>query len=395
MTENYNFDERIDRRHTDSVKWDGMKNVWGRDDLLPMWVADMDFRTPPFVMDALRARLEHEVLGYTDPCPEWAASICRWLDTRHGWQVPEDRLLFVPGIVRGQALALLCFTRPGDRVLVMPPVYHPFFLVTQHLGREVVWSPLRLEDGQYHIDFDRLRQDVQGCKVLIFCNPHNPGGRVWTPDELRRVAEICRESGTLVISDEIHADLTLPPHRHHPFATVSEDAAANSVTFMAPSKTFNMPGLASSFAVVPDDTLRRRFNDFLEAGEFGSGHLLAYIGAAAAYMHGAAWLDQLLAYLQGNIDFTEAYLKEHIPGVGMIRPQASYLIFLDCRALDLSQTELVNLFVDKAHLALNDGTMFGSGGEGFMRLNVGCPRAQLRQALDQLAEAVRQYTCNA
>lgn len=217
----YNFDEVIERRGTDSVKWDGVKSVWGRDDLLPMWVADMDFRTPPFVMEALRKRLEHEVLGYTSACEEWYTSICSWLSRRHGWDVTREMLTFVPGIVRGQAFALQCFTNPGDRVMVMTPVYHPFFLVTQRMKREVVYSPLDLKDGQYQIDFERFRKDIQGCKVLILCNPHNPGGRVWTVDELRRIADICTESHTFVISDEIHADLTLPPYKHHPFATVS------------------------------------------------------------------------------------------------------------------------------------------------------------------------------
>lgn len=384
----YDFDELLERRGTDSVKWDGVQEVWGRDDLLPLWVADMDFRTPPFVMEALKRQLSGGVLGYTRPCADWAPAICDWLLRRHGWQVETGWISFVPGIVRAQALALLCFTRPGDRVAVMNPVYHPFFLVTQRLEREVVFSPLVLRDGHYHIDYARLEQDLDGCRVLILCNPHNPGGRVWTEDELRRVADICHRRGVMVLSDEIHADLTLPGYRHHPFATVSPQAAAISLTFMAPSKAFNMPGLASSYAIAVDPGIRRRFQTFLEAGEFGEGHMLAYVGCAAAYREGEEWLGQLLAYLQGNIDFTEQFLKERIPAIGMIRPQASYLIFLDCRRLGLPQPELVNLFVDKAHLALNDGTMFGRGGEGFMRLNVGCPRSVLRRALEQLEQAV-------
>ena len=384
----YDFDELLERRGTDSVKWDGVRDVWGRDDLLPLWVADMDFRTPSFVMEALKRQLSGGVLGYTRPCADWAPAICDWLLRRHGWQVETGWISFVPGIVRAQALALLCFTRPGDRVAVMNPVYHPFFLVTQRLEREVVFSPLVLRDGHYHIDYARLEQDLDGCRVLILCNPHNPGGRVWTEDELRRVADICHRRGVMVLSDEIHADLTLPGYRHHPFATVSPRAAAISLTFMAPSKAFNMPGLASSYAIAVDPGIRRRFQTFLEAGEFGEGHMLAYVGCAAAYREGEEWLGQLLDYLQGNIDFTEQFLKERIPAIGMIRPQASYLIFLDCRRLGLPQPELVNLFVDKAHLALNDGTMFGRGGEGFMRLNVGCPRSVLRRALEQLEQAV-------
>lgn len=384
----YNFDEVIERRGTDSVKWDGVENVWGCNDLTPLWVADMDFRTPPFVMDALRRRLDHEVLGYTFACEEWYTSICNWLHRRHQWEVRRDMLTFVPGIVRGQAFALQCFTKPGDRVMVMTPVYHPFFLVTERLGREVVCSPLDLCDGHYRIDFERFSEDIRGCRVLILCNPHNPGGRVWTVDELRWIADICRENGTMVISDEIHADLTLPPCKHHPFATVSEAAAQNSLTFMAPSKAFNMPGLGSSYAIAVNEDIRHRFREFMEAGEFCEGHLFAYIGAAAAYTHGEEWLEQMLEYVQGNIDFTEHYLKEHVSGIGMIRPQASYLIFLDCRGLGLPQEELVRFFVEKARLALNDGTMFGKPGEGFMRLNVGCPRPILQKALQQLSAAL-------
>ena len=385
----YDFDEVIDRRGTDSVKWDAVKDVWGRDDLQAMWVADMDFRTPPFVMEALRKRLEHEVLGYTFACEEWYTSILAWLQRHHQWTVKREQLTFVPGIVRGQALALLAFTQPHDKVMVMTPVYHPFFLVTQRLEREVVFSPLDLHGGHYHINFDRFREDIKGCKALILCNPHNPGGRVWTVDELQAIAEICQQNGTMVISDEIHADLTLPPYKHHPFATVSEAAARISITFMAPSKAFNMPGLASSYAITLDEAIRQRFQAFMEATEFREGHCLAYIGAAAAYMHGDEWLQQALAYIQGNIDFTEQYLKEHVPSVGMIRPQASYLIFLGCGALGLSQEALERLFSEGARLALNSGTMFGEPGRGFMRLNVGCPRAVLEQALQQLAVAVQ------
>ncbi|NCC10623.1 MAG: putative C-S lyase [Bacteroidia bacterium] len=384
----YNFDEIIDRRGTDSVKWDKVEERWGRTDLLPMWVADMDFRTPPFIIDALRTRLEHEVLGYTFANEDWRTSIVDWLGVRHHWCISPDRLTFMPGIVRGLAFALSCFTEKGDKVLVMPPVYHPFFLVTQRCEREVVYSPLDLIDGHYCIDFDRLKRDVQGCKLLIFCNPHNPGGRVWTREELIRVADICQESGTLIISDEIHADLTLPTYQHIPFSSVSESARSNTLVFMSPSKAFNMPGLASSYAVIEDETLCRRFQTYMEAGEFSESHLFAYLSVSAAYRHGSDWLDQALTYIQANIDYTEAYLKAHIPLLGMIRPQASFLIFLDCRALGLSTPELHRLFIEKAHLALNEGVMFGQGGEGFMRLNVACPRAVLEQALKQLEQAV-------
>lgn len=386
---NYDFDEIIDRRGTDSVKWDMVEERWGRNDLLPMWVADMDFRTAPCVIEALKKRLEHEVLGYTFACKEWSESIVNWLWQQHGWSITPEMLTFTPGIVRGLAFVIQCFTEKGDKVMVMPPVYHPFFLVTQKNEREVVFSPLELHEGEYYIDFDRFQTDIKGCKLLLISNPHNPGGRVWTKDELKRIAEICYENGTLVISDEIHADLTLPPYKHPAFALISEQARMNSLVFMSPSKAFNMPGLASSYAIVENEELRHRFQEFMETSELSEGHLFAYLSVAAAYSDGAEWLRQMIAYIQSNVDFTEQYLNEHIPSIRMIRPQASYLIFLDCRELGMSQKELSHFFVDKAHLALNDGTTFGKEGEGFMRLNVGCPRATLHQALRQLENAVK------
>lgn len=385
---NYNFDEIINRRGTDSVKWDAVGERWGRNDLLPLWVADMDFRTPPFVIEAIRKRLEHEVLGYTFACESWHTSIIDWLQQRHGWTIRKEMLTFTPGIVRGLAFAIQCFTEKGDKVMVMPPVYHPFFLVTEKNHREVVYSPLVLRDGQYYIDFDRFRTDVQGCKLLILSNPHNPGGRVWTSSELEQIADICAESGTLVISDEIHADLTLPPYKHPTYALASEKARQNSIVFMSPSKAFNMPGVASSYCIIENEQIRHQFQEFMEASEFSEGHLFAYLAVAAAYSNGTEWLNQALAYIQANIDFTERFLRENIPGIEMIRPQASYLIFLDCRKLGLSQKDLVKLFVDGAHLALNDGAIFGKEGEGFMRLNVACPRRLLEQALNQLKAAV-------
>ncbi|MBO7418800.1 MAG: pyridoxal phosphate-dependent aminotransferase [Bacteroidaceae bacterium] len=385
----YDFDEIIVRKGTDCVKYDGVAEMWGRDDLLPMWVADMDFRTPPFVIDAIRQRLDQDVLGYTLPCESWYENIIRWVGKRHNVQVQKEEIGFVPGIVRGIAFAVNCFTNPGEKVMVQTPVYHPFFLVTEHNHREVVYNSLDIHDGQVHINFDRFERDIQGCKLFILCNPQNPGGRVWTLEELQRVADICQRNGVMVISDEIHADLTLPGYKHHSYATVSEAARQHSIIFMAPSKAFNMPGLSSSYSLIFNKDKRDRFNTYMEASELSMGNMFAYLSCAAAYEQGEDWLNQMLSYVQGNIDFTEQYLRAHIPSISMLKPQASYLVFLDCRKLNLSQEQLVDLFVDKAHLALNDGTMFGPEGKGFMRLNVGCPRSILQQALTQLEQAIK------
>jgi cystathionine beta-lyase len=247
-----------------------------------------------------------------------------------------------------------------------------------------------LKDGQYQIDFERFERDVKGCKMFILSNPHNPGGRVWTKSELQRIAAVCSENGVLIVSDEIHADLTMPPYKHVTFATVSDEARANSITFMSPSKAFNIPGLCSSYCIVEDKTLREKFFSYLKASEWDEGHLFACIGVAAAYSHGTEWLDQMLAYVKSNVEYLDSYLKAHIPSIKAIIPQASYLVFLDCRDLKLSQEKLCSLFEDGAHLALNSGSVFGAAGTGFMRMNVGCPKATLTKALKQLEAAVAQ-----
>ena len=382
----YDFDQIIDRRGTDALKIDAVPTIWGRDDLLPLWVADMDFATPPFIIDALRRRLDHEVIGYTLRTPQWASSIVAWQQNRYRWEVQPEWLNFVPGIVPGIAFVISCFTEPGDTILIQPPVYHPYIHVPQNLGRTLRRNRLDLLNGQYQIDFERFERDVRGCKLFLLCHPHNPGGRVWTEEELCRMAEICHREGVIVVSDEIHADLTLPPFRHVPFAKVSAEAAECSITLMSPSKAFNMAGLTSSYSIICNEALRERFHRHLEHSELNLGHAFAFISVAAAYSHGTEWLDEMLTYVQGNIDYMEHYLETSLPQVSMIRPQASYLVFLDFRKLGLSQAELNALIVDKAHLALNDGAMFE--GEGFMRLNAASPRSVIEEAMHRLEAAV-------
>ena len=383
----YNFDQIIDRRGTDALKIDAVPAIWGRDDLMPLWVADMDFATPPFIMEAMRRRLDHEVIGYTVRTPQWASSIVAWQQSRYGWEIQPEWLNFVPGIVPGIAFVISCFTEPGDAILIQPPVYHPYIHVPTNLGRTLRRNRLDLVDGQYQIDFERFERDVRGCKLFLLCHPHNPGGRVWSEEELRRIAEICHREGVIVVSDEIHADLTLPPYSHVPFAKVSAEAAECSITLMSPSKAFNMAGLTSSYSVISNEALREKFHRHLEHSELNLGHAFAFISVAAAYSNGTEWLDQMLAYVQGNIDYMEQYLATSLPQVGMIRPQASYLVFLDFRKLGLSQAELNKLIVDKARLALNDGVMFE--GEGFMRLNAASPRSVIEEAMRRLSEALQ------
>ena len=386
----YNFDEVINRKGTSCVKYDGLKDAYqGKENLIPLWVADMDFATPDFIIDALKKRCEHPIFGYTFDDDEYYASILAWLNYKYNWKAEREWITYIPGIVKGIGLAVQCFTQPGDKVIIQPPVYHPFRLVPTRMGREVVYNPLKLEDGVYKMDFEQLESLIdKDCKMLILSNLHNPGGIVWEKEALVKLAQICSAHGILVISDEIHAEMTYPQFRHHPFATVSPEAAACSVTFMAPSKTFNIAGIVSSYAIVPDAELREKFYSFLEAGELNAGTIFAFTATKAAYTYGAEWLQQMRSYVIENVNFVDEYLKKNIPQIKAYRPQASFLIWLDCRELGLSQPDLVHLFEDKAGLALNDGTMFGKEGEGFMRLNVGCPRSILSKALESLKKAI-------
>lgn len=385
----YQFDTLIDRRGTSSVKWDRMESLWGRTDLLPLWVADMDFATAPFVVEALKQRCEHPVLGYTDKSDGYYNAITGWVKARYGMDITRAMLNYVPGVVAGLGMAINCFTEPGDAVLIQTPVYPPFSWLVTRNRRRLITSPLLLKEDTYAMDLDDLEHKIkaEGVKVFILCNPHNPGGVVWKEEELKAVAEICAANGVLVFSDEIHADLTLPPCRHRPFAMVSDKARMHTVTFMAPSKAFNMPGLSASHTVIFDEALQRQFTEYLEAGELGGGHLLAFTGVEAAYTHGTEWLDQCLAYIQGNIDYVLDFLAEHTPKIKALRPYASYLLWLDCRELEMEQPELVRFFVEKARLGLNDGKTFGEEGIGFMRMNIASPRSVIEQAMQQLKMA--------
>ena len=388
----YDFDEIVCRCGTNCLKYD-LPEVGDR---MALWIADMDFKTPDFIVDAMRRRLDHPILGYTFIPPTYFDLISAWVKNTHGWQVEKDWIKYIPGIVKGIGMVLCCFCKPGDKVIITPPVYHPFRLVPEKEGLEVVKCPLVPvydEEGflkTYRMDFKALEAVMDSkTKVLILSNPHNPCGVCWPEDQLRELARICAEHNVLVISDEIHAEMALNGHRHIPFASVSKEAAHTSISFMAPSKTFNIAGVVSSYTIVPDDGLREKFFKFLDANEFDSPTIMSVVATEAAYTYGAEWRRQMLDYIQGNVDFVDAYLKANIPAVHCVRPDASFLIWLDCRKLGIGQAELVSLFADKAGLFLNDGEMFGEQGSGFMRLNIGCPRSVLESALERLSAAVR------
>ncbi len=389
----YNFDEVIDRRGTNAMKYDLLADMFGCENVTPLWIADMEFPACPEIVSALRRRVEHPVYGYSCPGDGYWNSIINWLKRRHELDVKREHLAFVPGVVRGIAYAINFFTRPGDKIVIQPPVYHPFRLVSEGNGRIVVENPLILGNGDSFYEMDLVGLEkifaTEHPKMMILCNPHNPVGIQWDIETLREVARLARHYGVVVISDEIHGDLMLYGRPHIPFASVSEDAAAVSVSFGAPSKTFNIPGMVSSWMIVLDKTLREPFYHWMEVNEFSSPFFSATVATEAAYTHGEPWLNELLPYIEGNIEAVESYLQSELPQVKAVRPQASFLIWLDCRALDLSQEELENLFINKAHLALNTGTMFGSQGKGFMRLNVAMPRTELLKALTLLVEALK------
>lgn len=383
------FDTIIDRRGTGALKTDVLEERYGRVDLLAAWVADMDFATPDFVMDALKKRLEHPILGYTKEPEDYRPAIIDWERKLHGWEINPEWISYIPGIVKGIGMVINVFTKPGDDVVIMPPVYHPFRITAELNGRKVVNVPLIMdESGHYHMDLDALdKLDTKGG-VLVMSNPHNPGGTLWSRDELVRLASICKRKNIIVISDEIHADMALWGKKHIPFATVSEDAEQNSITFCAPSKTFNIPGIVSSFSVVPNKELREKFYKWMEASEFNDGPLLSHIATIAAYREGDEWRREMLSYVEDNIRLTEEFINGNVKGIKALRPGASFLVWLDCRGLGLNHDALVDLFVNKARLALNDGAMFGEEGSGFMRLNVATPRATLREILSRIANAV-------
>lgn len=387
---NYSFDTIIERRGTGAIKTDVLEERYGREDLLAAWVADMDFATPDFVIEALRKRLEHPILGYTKEPEDYRPSIIDWERNLHGWEIKPEWISYIPGIVKGIGMVINVFTNAEDDVVIMPPVYHPFRITAELNGRKVVNVPLIMDsEGRYHMDLEAMERLQTKGGVLIMSNPHNPGGTVWSKDELVKLAEICEKKKLIVISDEIHADMTLWENRHVPFATVSEEAALNSITFCAPSKTFNIPGIVSSFSVVPNDALRDKFYKWMEASEFNDAPLLSHIATVAAYRKGDEWRREMLHYVEDNIRFTEDFIRENVKGINALRPDASFLVWLDCRELGLDHDDLIDLFVNKARLALNDGEMFGVEGKGFMRLNVAIPRENLREILSRIADAVK------
>ena len=390
----YNFDEIIDRHGTQCKKIEVLKQDYGRDDLLPLWIADMDFAVCPEITDALVHRLQsHPVYGYTCAYDGYWQSIIDWQRERNGFEFSRDEVTFVAGIVTGVGLAINFFTKPGDKIVIQPPVYYPFKDVIANNGRVVVNNDLiPTADNFYRMDLDGLERIFreEHPRMMIVCNPHNPVGIAWEPEVLREVARLARKHDVIVFSDEIFGDLMLYGHKHTAMATVSDDAAAVTVTCGAPSKTFNIAGLKSSWCVVKNPELRNPFFKWIETNELCNANLVSIIATEAAYRHGGQWLEECLHYIEGNVDFVHDYCRDHIPGIEVVKPQASFLVWLDCRGLGLSHEEVVDLFINKARLAMNEGSMFGEAGRCHMRFNMGSPRSVLEQAMRQLEAAVKE-----
>jgi|WetSurSiteA1Bulk_404760.scaffolds.fasta_scaffold01300_5 cysteine-S-conjugate beta-lyase len=388
----WNFDEPVSREGTNCVKYDLRKEIFGSDDLIPMWVADMDFRTPDFIINALKKRLNHEILGYSFRPAEYYSSISSWLFRKHNWEVPVEWICFCPGIVPALNLCTLSFTRPGDSIIVQPPVYYPFFSAVENHGRNLIYNQLIEVDGRWEMDFESLVNSITPeTRMIIISNPHNPAGRVWSSKELTQLAGICLEHNILLLSDEIHADLILPGYYHTPVSRLSGKISEITVTCIAPSKTFNLAGLSTSAVIISNPVLRKYFNSKIEHLHIGNGNIFGTVASIAAYSEGYEWLNELMDYLNQNVDYVINYCRQMIPEIVPVQPEATYMIWLDCRKLGMSGKELQEFFVRKAKVGMNEGSTFGPGGEGFMRMNLGTNNQNVRKAMEQIEKAVALY----
>lgn len=380
----YDFDKIIDRTNTESVKYDLRKNVFGKEDVIPMWVADMDFPTADFIRDAVIEKAKTDVYGYTFREDAYFESVVQWLRRHHQWDTKKEWMAFTPGIVSAFNLAVMGLTKENDEIIIQPPVYHPFFYAVNNHGRKLVQNTLIDTDEGYVMDFDLLEQQAKTAKMLILSNPHNPVGRVWTKEELMRLGEICMKNNVLVFSDEIHCDLVMPEYRHIPFASLSEEFAKNSITAHAASKTFNIAGLATSTVIIPNDELRKKYVDFVHSTEADLGNIFGKVATKAAMEKGDEWHAQLVEYIKGNIDYAVDFIKREIPKVRIHKPEATYMIWMNFKKFGISDVDLNNIMVQEAGLGLNAGNIFGKEGECCMRMNLACPRSIVEVAMQKI-----------
>lgn len=383
------FDEIINRKSTLSLKWDYCKERFGREDIHPMWVADMDFKSPAQVIDAIKLRAEHGVFGYTEVSGKYTDALISWMKKRNNWTVDESWIVHSPGVVTSVNTSILAFTDVGDRILMQTPIYYPFYSSINDNSRQLIINSLQYNNGYYEIDFEDLENKLgSGVKMMIFCSPHNPIGRVWKKSELEQVAKLCSKYNVILISDEIHSDLVYKGYTHIPVAALYEETLDNSITLISPTKTFNLAGLAESSAIIPNMKLRQGFKKTLSNTGAGMLNIFGLEAAEAAYTYGESWLEELLVYLQGNLETLIEYFKKNISNIKVVRPEATYLAWLDCHELPIEAEKLKEFFTFKAGVGLNDGRTFGKEGSGFQRINFACPRALLLEGLERIRNAV-------
>jgi cysteine-S-conjugate beta-lyase len=386
----YDFETVVDRHDTNSLKWDKVEDRFGVKDVLPMWVADMDFMSPEPVIKALQKTAAFGIFGYAAPGPSYYEAVERWMAHRHSWPIKREWVVLSPGVVPALNVMVKTFTAPGDEIIVQSPVYHPFFYAIERNGRRVLDSPLVCHDGKYRMDLDDLGKKITPrTKMVLLCSPHNPVGRVWTREELNALGELCLSRGILVVADEIHHDLLYKGNNHVPFAALSQDFADNSVVCTGASKTFNLPGLHTSNIIIPNDGLRERFCAEMTRSAIGSPNTFGLVATEAAYRHGEEWLDQLMIYLDGNVNFAMEYARHDIPGLKIIRPEGTYLLWMDFRDTRVPGARLRDFICQEARVALDEGTIFGCKEVGFQRMNIACPRSILHEGMTRIADAIR------
>jgi cystathionine beta-lyase len=386
----YNFNKITNRKGSNSVKYDLLKPLFGKADITPMWVADMDFDTPPFILDAIKTRLQHPILGYSYRPESFNDSIIYWLEERHNWKINKTHISFSPGVVPGMLMAMTAVTNPNDKVIVQTPVYFPFFTTIEDNGREMLKNPLKEKDGYYTMDFEHLQSIIdEETKAIFISNPHNPVGRAWNSDELKQLVDICYANNVMILSDEIHSDIIIKPHKHTPIASISEKAAEITITIMAPSKTFNIAGLSTSFVVIQNEELMKKYNKELNAYHLLQGNIFGNVASEAAYsLQGAEWVDEMVDYVSGNIDYVCDFIQENIPKIKVLKPEATYLLWLDMREFGMNNKELADFFVNKAGIAVNQGDIFGVEGEAYVRMNVATSKDVVVEAVRRLEEEV-------
>lgn len=386
----FNFDKIIDRTNNFSAKWSEMNKNFGTNDLLPMWVADMDFLTAPCVMEALKDRLEQGIFGYTTRPSSYNESIVNWLDNRFSWKINQEWLMFSPAVITSISLLIQNLTQKNDKIMIQEPVYSPFHNIVESNERNLVISPLvKLDDGSYVMDYEDIEAKIKDVKVFILCNPHNPVGRVWTREELTRLGEICLKHNVLVISDEIHSDIILKNHKHTPFASISKEFRENTITCMAPTKTFNLAGLQSSFLVISNPYYYEVMDKAFSILDIKRNNAFSLVATEAAYNYGEDWLYELIKYIEDNVDFAIDYIKNHMPQLKVKKPEGTYLLWVDFSNLNVDKKDLKNALINKGRIALSDGSSFGIGGDGYYRVNLACPRSMVLEGLKRIEFAIK------